>query len=101
MTVQALASCSELEIVNFTWCVQVTDTGLCRMIAGCQQLKSLSLHGLRGVTNSTIDALAQHCRRTLHTLDVHGCTGIKTNGEAMPAYLKGRLPYVTEFVVHT
>ena len=101
MTVQALATCPQLEIVNFTWCVQVTDEGLCPMIAGCRHLKALSLHGLRGITNRTIDALTQHCSQTLHTLDVHGCIGVKTEGESMQAYLQHRLPHVTELVVHT
>ena len=71
------------------------------MIAGCQQLKLLSLHGLRGISSRTIDALTQHCSSTLHTLDVHGCIAIDTGGEALPAYLRLKLPKVTEFIVHT
>lgn len=99
--VQALAKCHMLQTVNLTWCVQLTDQGICPMVAGCNQLQLLSLHGLRGITNHTIDALALHCRRSLQTLDVHGCTAIDTGGEPMPLYLQRKLPQVTEFVVHT
>lgn len=98
---QALAQCHKLETVNLTWCVQLTDTGVCPLIAGCKNLQLLSVHGLRGITNHTIDALASHCSQSLHTLDVHGCVGIDSQGEAMPVYLKHRLPALTGFVVHT
>ena len=98
---QALAKCHRLETVNLTWCVQLTDEGICPMVAGCPQLKLLSLHGLRGISNRTIEALAKHCSSTLHTLDVHGCIAIAAGVEAMSVYLRCKLPNVTEFVVHT
>lgn len=98
---QALAHCHKLEVVNFTWCVQLTDEGVCPLAAGCPQLQSLSLHGLRGITNSTIEALAKHCRTSLHTLDVHGCTGIAYGEGSVQKYLEEVLPHVKQFVVHT
>lgn len=98
--VQALATCHKLEVVNFTWCVQLTDTGVCPIAAGCPRLQSLSLHGLRGITNTTIEALAS-CRDSLHTLDVHGCIGIKSDTDPVQTYLQKQLPGVKTFVVHT
>ena len=98
---QALAACHKLQIVNCTWCVQLTDDGICPMVAGCTHLQSLSLHGLRGITNVTIEALAEHCRDSLHTLDVHGCVGIVTEDNNIQSYLQRRLPNVKQFVVHT
>lgn len=98
---QALAKCHKLEVVNFTWCVQLTDTAICPIAAGCKGLQSLSLHGLRGITNQTIEALATNCRDSLHTLDVHGCIGIKGCEEPVQSYLQRKLPGVEHFVVHT
>ncbi len=98
---QALAKCHKLEVVNFTWCVQLTDTAVCPIAAGCTGLQSLSLHGLRGITNQTIEALATNCRDSLHTLDVHGCIGIKSCEEPVQTYLQRNLPGVKQFVVHT
>lgn len=100
-SVQALASCHKLETVNFTWCVQLTDEGICPIAAGGPQLQSLSLHGLRGITNCTIQALSKHCRASLHTLDVHGCIGITCKESSVQAYLEKELPHVKQFVVHT
>lgn len=101
MHVQALADCHKLEVINFTWCVQLTDTGICPIAAGCSSLKSLSLHGLRGITNITIEALAQSCRESLHTLDVHGCIAITSDKDLVQTYLQQQLPNVKQFVVHT
>ena len=98
---QAVAKCHKLEVVNFTWCVQLTDTAVCPLAAGCKGLQSLSLHGLRGITNQSIEALAANCRDSLHTLDVHGCIGIKTYEEPVQSYLQRSLPGVKQFVVHT
>lgn len=101
LVVQTLGHCHKLEVVNFTWCVQLTDEGVCPLAAGCTQLQSLSLHGLRGITNRTIEALAKHCRKSLHTLDVHGCIGINTGEGSMQAYLQRELPHIQQFVIHT
>lgn len=101
IVVQALAKCHKLEVVNFTWCVQLTDTAVCPIAAECTGLQSLSLHGLRGITNQTIEALATNCRASLHTLDVHGCIGIKSCEEPVKSYLQRNLPGVRQFVVHT
>jgi len=101
IVVQALAKCHKLEVVNFTWCVQLTDTAVCSIAAGCTGLQSLSSHGLRGITNQTIEALAANCRDSLHTLDVHGCIGIKSCEEPVQSYLQRNLPGVKQFVVHT
>lgn len=98
---QALATCHKLETINFTWCVQITDEGACPIAAGCQGLKSLSLHGLRGITNRTVETLAEHCHQSLDTLDVHGCIGIKTKDVNVQEYLQRRLPNVKQFVIHT
>ncbi|KAL3141416.1 hypothetical protein ABBQ32_004985 [Trebouxia sp. C0010 RCD-2024] len=98
---KALARCHKLEVINFTWCVQLTDEGVTPVAAGCPNLKSLSLHGLRGITNCTVEALAKHCRDSLHTLDVHGCIGIKAGDSSVWAYLQRQLPLVQQFVIHT
>ena len=99
--VQALAACHKLEVINFTWCIQLTDSGVCPIASGCPGLRSLSLHGLRGITNKTIEVLGQHCRGSLHTIDIHGCIAVKTNDVPVRTYLLQHLPNIEEFVVHT
>ena len=74
---------------------------MCPIAAGCKSLSSLSLHGLRGITNRTIEALAQGNGESLHTLDVHGCIGISTKSGDTETYLLQLLPNIKEFVVHT
>lgn len=74
--VVSLGACHELREANLTWCVQLTDAGVCALAKGCPKLESLSLHGIRGVTDAAVCALLEHCRESLHTLDTSGCTGI-------------------------
>ena len=100
-SLQALARCHKLQVANFTWCVQLTDDGVCPLAAGCPALESLSLHGLRGITNRTVAALAMYCSNNLHTIDVQGCIGIKTDESSVQAYLQKQLPNAKQFVIHT
>jgi F-box/leucine-rich repeat protein 2/20 len=95
--VAALAACHRLREVSLTWCVQLTDTAVTALAAGCPDLELLSLHGLNGITDRSVEALAQHCSACLHTLDVSGCTGIKQHDRAR---LQQLFPRLTCFVVH-
>ena len=72
--------------------------GVCKLAAECHKLELLSLHGIRGVTDATIDSLAQSCGATLTTLDVNGCIGIQRRSKED---LRAKLPKLTCFVVHT
>ena len=93
-----MADCHQLRSVNLTWCIQLTDEGCVRLAAGCPNLELLSLHGLLGVTDRTVEALAANCRATLHTLDVNGCTGIQRRAKEE---LRAQLPRLRTFLVHT
>lgn len=93
----ALAGCAQLREVNLTWCIQLTDAGLCALASSCRRLESLSVHGVQGVTDASIEALAAGCAATLHTLDVNGCTGIRNRSRE---HLRQLLPALTTFVVH-
>lgn len=77
--------------------MQVTDEGVCALAAGCPRLELLSLHGLRGVTDRSVDALAAHCARSLAALDLSGCVGVRRRSRAE---LRAVLPLLTCFVVH-
>jgi hypothetical protein len=77
--------------------VQVTDAGVAALAAGCPGLQLLSLHGLRGVTDRAVDALAAHCASSLTALDLSGCLGVARRGRAE---LRAALPRLTCFVVH-
>lgn len=74
--VGSLGACHNLREANLTWCVHLSDAGVCALARGCSKLESLSLHGIRRVTDSAIRVLAKSCRESLHTLDTSGCTGI-------------------------
>lgn len=75
----------------------MTDAGVCALAAGCPHLELLSLHGLRGVTDASVAALAAHCRASLHTLDLSGCVGVEARGREE---LRAVLPRLRCFVVH-
>ena len=76
--IAALAAGGCLQHVNLTWCVQLTDAAVIALAKCSPNLQLLSLHGIRGITDAAIDALAQHNSATLHTLDITGCTGVST-----------------------
>jgi F-box/leucine-rich repeat protein 2/20 len=69
--------CPDLEYLNLTWCVNVDDAAVTVVGQRCHRLKLISLYGLRGVTDVALDALAVTGRRTLTTLDVHGCCNVE------------------------
>ncbi|XP_020092764.1 F-box protein At3g58530 [Ananas comosus] len=72
-----IARCAKLVSLNLTWCVCVTDVGVVAIAQGCRSLEFLSLFGIIGVTDASLEALSKSCSKTLTTLDVYGCTGIK------------------------
>ncbi|KAK4432185.1 F-box protein [Sesamum alatum] len=72
-----IAKCKNLISLNLTWCVQVTDHGIIAIAEGCRSLEFLSLFGIVGVTDKSLEALSSFCSNTITTLDVNGCIGIK------------------------
>ncbi|BAH91626.1 Os02g0281150 [Oryza sativa Japonica Group] len=77
---EVLQKCSSLESLNLyalSRCVRVTDVGVVAIAQGCRSLQLLSLFGIVGVTDVCLEALSKHCSRSLTTLDVNGCIGIK------------------------
>ncbi|MQL94146.1 hypothetical protein Taro_026799 [Colocasia esculenta] len=73
----SISACKDLVSLNLTWCVRVTDVGILAVAQGCKSLELLSLFGIVGVTDKCLKALSNSCSRTLTTLDVNGCVGIK------------------------
>uniref|UniRef100_A0A0D9YQG8 F-box/LRR-repeat protein 15-like leucin rich repeat domain-containing protein n=1 Tax=Oryza glumipatula TaxID=40148 RepID=A0A0D9YQG8_9ORYZ len=72
-----ISRCVCLTYLNLSWCVRVTDVGVVAIAQGCRSLQLLSLFGIVGVTDVCLEALSKHCSRSLTTLDVNGCIGIK------------------------
>ena len=97
LSLQALAACQQLQSVNLTWCIQLTDAGVCALAKGCPSLQLLSLHGNRHITNASIETLAA-CANSLHTLDVQGAIGLKNMSRAQ---LEQMFPKLRTHVVHT
>ncbi|KAL2501560.1 F-box protein [Forsythia ovata] len=85
-----IAHCTELASLNLTWCVRVTDQGVIAIAEGCRSLEFLSLFGIVGVTDKSLEALSSFCSNTLTTLDVNGCIGIKrrTHDELLQLFPK-------------
>ncbi|GMH08224.1 hypothetical protein Nepgr_010064 [Nepenthes gracilis] len=72
-----VAKCKILVSLNLTWCIRVTDVGVMAIAQGCTSLELLSLFGILGVTDKSLEALSRSCSRTMNTLDVNGCVNIK------------------------
>uniref|UniRef100_A0A1D1XK87 F-box protein At3g58530 n=1 Tax=Anthurium amnicola TaxID=1678845 RepID=A0A1D1XK87_9ARAE len=73
----SISACKDLVYLNLTWCVRVSDVGMLAVAEGCRSLELLSLFGIVGVTDKCLEALSNFCSRSLTTLDVNGCIGIK------------------------
>lgn len=93
-----LAGCRCLESADLSWCIGITDVGVCKLAYNCSSLRLLSLHGIRGITDASIDALAANCSESLQTLDVNGCIAIEGSSRQQ---LLSKLPYLASFLVHT
>ena len=90
--------CTQLSTLILSWVVELTDTGVCALVhAGCP-LHTLSLHGIKGVGEPSLNALAKHCSTTLVSLDVRGCVNLETSSREALARL---FPRVTNFVIAT
>ena len=74
--IAAVAKGCPLQHINLTWCVQLTDAAVLALAEGCPNLELLSLHGIRGITDASIDALKRYNSASLRTLDITGCTGV-------------------------
>ena len=80
-------------------CTKVTDRGAAAVAAACPDLAWLSLHGLREITDTTVDALAGNaCCRSMHTLDIVGCVGVAGRDQAA---LRAKLPHLKCFLTHS
>ena len=89
----------KLETLNLTWCVQLHDAALARLLAACPALRWLSLHGINGVGPGALSALAASAH-TLQALDVQGCATLPPQ-ERTPDALRRRLPALRAFVLHS
>ncbi|XP_044507785.1 F-box protein At3g58530 [Mangifera indica] len=93
-----IAKCNNLVSLNLTWCVRITDVGVIALAQGCTSLEFLSLFGIVGVTDKCLEVLSSFCSKTLTTLDVNGCVGIKKRSRDELLQL---FPYLRCFKVHS
>lgn len=93
-----IAKCKNLTSLNLTWCVRITDQGVITIAEGCRSLEFLSLFGIVGVTDKSLEALSRTCSSTITTLDVNGCIGIKRRSHDQLLQL---FPKLTCFKVHS
>ncbi|XP_053698120.1 F-box/LRR-repeat protein 4 [Sabethes cyaneus] len=77
---EALAKCTELEEVDFGWCLREEPTpgeSLRALVRSCPRLRKLYLAAIRGLTDRDLEAIANHCKQ-LEQLDLMGSMGIST-----------------------
>jgi F-box/leucine-rich repeat protein 2/20 len=89
------ASCATLSTLLLTWVTGLTDIGVVAVSRGCP-LAVLSLHGIKGVGEGSLSALAEHRASTLVALDIRGCVGIEGRSRESIVAL---LPLVRTFVL--
>ncbi|XP_031627657.1 F-box/LRR-repeat protein 4 [Contarinia nasturtii] len=74
------ASCSELEEVDFGWCLRDEASpgeSLLKLLKGCPNLKKLFLAAIRGLNDRDLENIANLCPN-LEQLDLLGVMGIST-----------------------
>lgn len=77
----ALATCTDLEEVDFGWCLreeQPPTEALRLFLTGCPKLKKLFLAAIRGLTDRDLENIANLCPN-LEQLDLMGIFGITTD----------------------
>ncbi|XP_075237564.1 F box and leucine-rich-repeat gene 4 [Lycorma delicatula] len=75
--VRALSQCSQLEEVDFGWCLGVSIPGDCMtaLAKGCPKLKKLFMAALRGIMDRDLHPFVTHCPH-LQQLDLLGVRSI-------------------------
>ncbi|GLJ46472.1 hypothetical protein SUGI_0979400 [Cryptomeria japonica] len=94
----SIAKCRKLVSLNLTWCVCVTDVGVKSIARNCPFLEFLSLFGILGVSDSSLETFSKFCSDKLTTLDVNGCINIKRRSKSELLEL---FPKLTCFKVHS
>ena len=92
-------SLQNLNYLNLSWCVNVTDKSFDILSKKLNKLQLLSLHGLLGITDRTIDHLSFNLGifKSLITLDINGCKNIINRDET---YLKSKFQNIKCFKYH-
>ena len=76
----ALSSCSDLEEVDFGWCLREEPSpgeSLRQLVKNCPKLKKLFLAAIRGLTDRDLEVIASYCV-DIEQLDLMGIMGIST-----------------------
>lgn len=85
--------------LNCSWCVALDDRAGLAVAMSCRVLKLLSFHGIVGITELTIGALAESTVAvTLTTLDINGCVNIVFRRQTNR--LSALFPFVTTWIHH-
>ncbi|XP_028777572.1 F-box protein At3g58530 [Neltuma alba] len=94
----SISKCKNLITLNLTWCVRVTDEGVISVARSCTSIESLSLFGITGVTDKSLETLSKSGSNKITTLDVNGCIGIKNRSREKLLQL---FPNLKCFKVHS
>lgn len=83
VSIKAISACSQLEVVDISYCTEVTDVGVGELVRGCgSSLLLLSMSNCKLLTDATLVAIGQHCRR-LEQLCARGLPRITDDGFAL------------------
>lgn len=89
-----------LSYLNCSWCVALDDRAGLAVAKACRVLKLLSFHGIMGITDLSINALAESpVATTLTTLDINGCARVTDFRRDTPRISK-MFPFVTTWIHH-
>ncbi|KAM4724895.1 F-box/LRR-repeat protein 2 isoform 1-T2 [Anableps anableps] len=72
-------SCRMLEMLNLSWCDQITRDGIEALARGCTGLRALFLRGCTQLDDGALKHLQKHCPE-LTTINMQSCTQITDEG---------------------
>jgi F-box and leucine-rich repeat protein 2/20 len=92
-------SLKNLKYLNLSWCSKITDVAVESLAPQLDSLELLSLHGILGITDKTVEYLHSNesLRNRLQTLDLYGCANVKNKDHQ---YLIEKFPKLTCFKHH-
>eukprot|EP01067_Filipodium_phascolosomae_P001210 Filipodium_phascolosomae@DN1829_c0_g1_i3.p1 len=98
----AIPQWQALKRLNLSWCVSVSDCTVVALARNCKKIKWLSLHGLKLVTDRSVEAILANLelKNLMQSLDVQGCSiSPYWRADGFQA-LRDALPELTDVYLH-
>ena len=96
--IKANGKLKNVKSLNFSWCSKLTDETIKSIFLNNpdSKLELISLHGLLGITDKSVDILSnvKGITENLKTIDLNACSNVKDKSEE---YLKSKFPKLEKF----